>query len=384
MHPILGRIDRLAAYLAVWLGAGVLLAGLYTRFGLGWIEALALLSPLFLVYAFVCLSAWYVSRATPLTTSSILRVLLSSAAASTFASALWLALAQAWIAALSMTAAFAPAADRYAQQLPFMFAFGILLFLLSLAFHYVLLAFESALRAKRRQLELEVVTREAELRALRAQIDPHFLYNSLNSISALTGSDAAGARRMCLLLGEFLRNTLDVSARQRIPLAEELALAGRYLKIEQVRFGSRLRVEQRVDEDAAACLVPPLVLQPLVENAVTHGIAKLLDGGLVRLDISQSNGSLVIVLENPFDGDSGGATARAGGMGLDNVRNRLDAMFGRDARMDVRAQDGQFRVELHIPTDLAADLRQTNSAGAAPRPAISAEADPRVRPIEEP
>ena len=79
MHPILGRIDRLAAYLAVWLSAGVLLAGLYTRFGLGWIEALALLSPLFLVYAFVCLSAWYVSRATPLTTSSILRVLLSSA-----------------------------------------------------------------------------------------------------------------------------------------------------------------------------------------------------------------------------------------------------------------------------------------------------------------
>jgi two-component system sensor histidine kinase AlgZ len=129
VHPILGRIDRLAAYLAVWVGASVLLAGLYTRFGLGWIEALALLSPLFLVYAFVCLSAWYVSRATPLTTSSILRVLLSSAAASTFASALWLALAQAWIAALSMTAAFAPAADRYAQQLQFRFAFGFLLFL---------------------------------------------------------------------------------------------------------------------------------------------------------------------------------------------------------------------------------------------------------------
>ena len=74
------------------------------------------------------------------------------------------------------------------------------------------------------------MTREAELRALRAQIDPHFLYNSLNSISALTGSDAAGARRMCLLLGEFLRNTLDVSARQRIPLADELALAERFLK----------------------------------------------------------------------------------------------------------------------------------------------------------
>ena len=383
MHPILGRIDRLAAYLAVWLSADVLLAGLYTRFGLGWIEALVLLTPLFLVYAFVCLSAWYVSRATPLTTSSILRVLLSSAAASAFASALWLALAQGWILVLSAIAPFRQAADRYAQQLPFLFAFGILLFLLSLAFHYVLLAFESALRARRRQLELEIVTREAELRALRAQIDPHFLYNSLNSISALTGSDAAGARRMCLLLGEFLRNTLDVSGRERIPLADELALAERYLKIEQVRFGSRLRVEQRVDEDAAACLVPPLVLQPLVENAVTHGIAKMLDGGLIRLDISRSDGGLAIVIENPFDSDSGGATARLGGMGLDNVRNRLDAMFGRDARMDVNAQDGQFRVELHIPVDVLTDPGHTNPATAAPRPATSVAVDPRVRPIEE-
>ena len=121
----------------------------------------------------------------------------------------------------------------------------MLLFLLALAVHYVLIAFEAAREAERRQLELEVLTRDAELRALRAQIDPHFLYNSLNSISALTGSDAPGARRMCLLLGEFLRDTLDVGARQRIPLADELALAERFLSIEQVRFGSRLRVERR-------------------------------------------------------------------------------------------------------------------------------------------
>ena len=221
----------------------------------------------------------------PLTASGVPRVLVSSVLAAAFASGLWLGLAQAWIAVLGLTAAFAPAADRYAQQLPFLFAIGVLLFLLSLAVHYVLLAFEAARQAERRQLELEILTRDAELRALRAQIDPHFLYNSLNSISALTGSDAPGARRMCLLLGEFLRNTLDVSARQRIPLADELALAERYLNIEQVRFGSRLQVERRVDDDASACLVPPLLLQPLVENAVTHGIARLLEGGLIRLDV---------------------------------------------------------------------------------------------------
>ena len=133
MHPILSRVERLAAYLAIWLTAGVLAAGLFTRFDLGSGEALALLAPLILVYAFVCLSSWYVSRATPLTTSSILRVLVSSVLASAFASGLWLGLTQAWIALLAMTALFAPAADRYAQQLPFVFAVGVLLFLLALA-----------------------------------------------------------------------------------------------------------------------------------------------------------------------------------------------------------------------------------------------------------
>ncbi len=347
MHPILGRVDRLAVYLTVWLAVCVLVAGVFTRFGLGWIEALALLVPLFLVYAFVCLSAWYVSRSTPLTTSSVLRVLVSSVLAAAFASGLWLGLTRAWIAALSTVVTFAGAADRYAQQVPFLFTLGVLLFLLALAVHYVLIAFETVREAERRQLELELLTRDAELRALRAQIDPHFLYNSLNSISALTTSDAPGARRMCLLLGEFLRNTLDVSIRQRIPLADELALAERFLSIEEVRFGSRLQVARRVDEDASACLVPPLLLQPLVENAIRHGIAQAIEGGVIRLDIARRDERLTIVIENPCDADA--AVPRAGGMGLANVRGRIEAMFGRDASMHTRVEAGQFRVELHLP-----------------------------------
>jgi len=353
VHPILGRADRLAAYLAAWVAVCVFVAGIFTRLGLTWTEALVLLVPLFLIYAFVCLSAWYVSRATPLTTTSSLRVLASSILASAFASGLWLALTNGWIALLSMTAAFAPAADRYAQQLPFVFAVGVLLFMLALAGHYVLLAVETARQAERRQLELEILTRDAELRALRAQIDPHFLFNSLNSISALTGSDAPGARRMCLLLGEFLRTTLDVSARERIPLADELALAERYLNIEQVRFGSRLQIQRRVDDDATACLVPPLLLQPLVENAVTHGIGRSLEGGLIRLDVSRRDGRLAIVVENPCEPDA--SVTRPGGLGLDNVRRRLDAMFGRDARVDARVGAGQFHVELHLPASVTTE-----------------------------
>lgn len=347
MHPILGRAQWLAAYLGAWLVVCVLVAAVFARLGLSWLEALTLLLPLFVVYAFVCLSAWYVSRATPPRTSGLARILGSSALAAAIAGSLWLGLARAWAAVLGATAMFGPAVGRYDQQMPFVFAIGVLLFLLALAVHYVLIAFESAREAERRQLELELLTRDAELRALRAQLDPHFLYNSLNSISALTSTDAAGARRMCLLLGEFLRDTLRMSARHRIPLGDELALAERFLSIEQVRFGARLRIDRRIDDGAVACLVPPLVLQPLVENAVSHGIAHLVDGGAIRLDITRHNDHLAIVIENPRDIDA--PPSRREGMGLKNVRGRIEAMFGHEARMDAHASADAFRVELHLP-----------------------------------
>jgi hypothetical protein len=347
MHPILGRAGRLLTYLGAWLFLGALLAGVFTRLGLTWAEALALLLPSLLVYSFVCLSAWYVSRATPLSTSSISRVLGSSGLAALVAGTVWLGLVRAWIGLLDQIPGSATAGARYDQQMPILFALGVLLFLLALAVHYALLALEAAREAERHRLELEVLTRDAELRALRAQVDPHFMYNSLNSISALTASDPAGARRMCLMLAEFLRNTLNVSSRDRIPLDEELTLAERFLKIEQVRFGSRLQIERRVDESALHCRVPPLLLQPLVENAVTHGIAELLEGGVIRLDVTRVNGTFSIKLENPCDVDR--PRFRPGGMGLDNVRRRLAAAFGRAANIETRAEKGLFRVELSLP-----------------------------------
>src|SRR5580765_1592523 len=301
MHPILARAERLTTYLAAWLIVAVLLAAVLTRQGLSWLEALALLLPMCLVYGFACLSAWYVCRATPLTSSGVLRVLSSSALAAVIASGLWVELMRLWVSALVAIPFFTESADRYNGHDPLLFAAGVLLFLLALTVHYLLLAFELARQAEQRQLRMEVLAREAELRALRAQLDPHFLFNSLNSISALTAVDPAGARRMCVLLADFLRDTLNISSRDRIPLVEELALADRFLGIEQVRFGDRLQVERHVDGAAAQCRVPPLLLPPLVENAVTHGIAGLLEGGVIRLDVSRRDRRLSIAIENPRD-----------------------------------------------------------------------------------
>jgi two-component system, LytTR family, sensor histidine kinase AlgZ len=347
MHPIFARMGRLVAYLLAWLALGVLLDVVLTRQGLAWFDTLVFLLPLLLVYAFICLSAWYVCRAMPLATSSVKSVLAASALAATIAGGLWIAITEVWLSMLGSLPSFASVADLYDEQTPFLFSAAVLVFLLVLSVHYVLLAFEAVREAEHHQLQLQVLTRDAELRALRAQIDPHFLYNSLNSISALTTADPPGARRMCLLLGDFLKNTLKVSALDRIPMADELALIDGFLGIEQVRFGSRLRVERNVDEGALQCRVPPLVLQPLMENAVAHGIARLIEGGVVRLTIARRGDRVSIVVENPRDPDD--APARKGGVGLDNVRRRLAATFPGSARMDATATDDQFRVDIELP-----------------------------------
>jgi two-component system, LytTR family, sensor histidine kinase AlgZ len=213
---------------------------------------------------------------------------------------------------------------------------------------YLARAFAASREAEHRGLELQVMAREAELRALRAQIDPHFLFNSLQSISALTSADPAAARRMCLQLAEFLRETLAIGARQRIPLESELDLARRYLSIEQVRFGDRLRIEIAAGP-AGAEPVPPLLLQPLVENAVTHGIAHLVEGGVVRIRAERRATSIAIAVDNPCDPDR--PAGRGTGVGLRNVRGRLATLFGGDAVLSTVEADGRFVARIEMPLE---------------------------------
>jgi LytS/YehU family sensor histidine kinase len=196
-----------------------------------------------------------------------------------------------------------------------------------------------------------VLAREAELRSLRGQLDPHFLFNSLNSVAALIGTDAQAARRMCYLMAGFFRKSLGLGGQQSIPLSEELSLAETFLAIEEVRFGERLRKRFDVDRDALDLAVPPLVLQPLVENAVHHGVAHLLGGGEVTVCARQRDGLLELAVENPCDPDR--PPSRGAGVGLANVRSRINALFGHRASVDVNATPDNFRVSIVLPASPA-------------------------------
>jgi two-component system, LytTR family, sensor histidine kinase AlgZ len=351
MHPILARPGRLAAYIAIWLPLGVLLAALLALQGvLGWTQAVVVALPLAVSYGFLCLSAWYVTGGSPVDRVGPARVAVTAVVASFLSSAVWLLIARAWMGLIGSFANWSGVPSAFRACAPTLFGFGFLLYLLAMAASYLAAAFAVSREAERRGLELQVLAREAELRALRAQIDPHFLFNSLQSISALTTVDPAAARRMCLLLADFLRDTLALGARARIPLASELTLARRFLAVEQVRFGPRLQVE--IDAgDTDGCQVPPLLLQPLVENAVTHGVAHTLDGGVVRIRAERRVASLVVTVDNPCDRDR--PAGRGTGLGLRNVRERLESTYGSDAFLRAEETDGRFMVRVEMPLERA-------------------------------
>jgi LytS/YehU family sensor histidine kinase len=349
MHPILNNRRRLAVYVLAWIPLSLLLAAAVGRAAP--LVATALLVPTGVLYAFISLSSWYVCRTFPVDARTrVMSLVLVHVVVAVVASAIWIALGSAW--ALAIDAVFgADAVAFYAQQRMFLFVVGALLFWLAVVFHYLLIAVDASREAETRALELSLLAREAELKALRAQIDPHFIFNSLHSISALTSTEPAAARRMCVLLADFLRDTLRLGSTSRISLAEEFALAERFLAIEQVRLGARLQVARDTAPDAIECLVPPLVLQPLVENAVVHGVAQLVEGGTIRMAAARDGASVRITLENPCDPDR--PRTRGVGLGLELLKRRLATQFGAYDAVRAEERSGRFRVEVRIPIAMA-------------------------------
>ena len=347
MHPMIERPVRLVAYLGVAAVFGGLLALLVQAIAPGsFRDALALCLPLALVYAFQCLSVWYPVRQLPASRAGAPRLVLLLTAASFVSAAIWTAVGHLW-ARLLAESGFPELPARFATALPLFFVVGVFLFVLATLVHFLFVMVERSRDAERRGLEREVHAREAELKALKAQLDPHFLFNSLNSVSALIGSDPPAARRMCYLMAGFFRKSLGLGQKERIALAEEIYLAETYLAIEEVRFGARLRARFRVAEETLTFAVPPLVLQPLIENAVHHGIAHLVEGGEVTISAARVGEHLELVIGNPCDPDR--PASRGAGVGLGNVRARIEALFGHRARVDVEALDESYRVRLLLP-----------------------------------
>lgn len=205
-----------------------------------------------------------------------------------------------------------------------------------------------ALVFARRSREKDEARARAELAALRMQIQPHFLFNALNTVAALVHESPSVAERMIVRLSTLLRATLDAPDAEEVPLVEELRIARLYLEIEEARFEDRLRVRWRVDPRAYGARVPHLILQPLVENAVRHGISPRAAPGTVEIAAERVDGTLRLEVRD--DGVGGAPAAAAAGVGLQNTRERLRHLYGARQTVEVSgAPGGGFSVRITLP-----------------------------------
>lgn len=228
---------------------------------------------------------------------------------------------------------------------------------------------KEALRYKAQASALQAQLADARLSALRMQINPHFLFNTLNSISSLADESPEAVQRIVARLSALLRRALEGDANQEVPLAKELSFIRDYLEIQRVRFDEQLEVVEHTDENVQDALVPDLILQPLVENAIKHG-ATAANGHAARIVLGArrdpDSDRLVLTVRDNGPGLDEGVEERAaqeGRVGLANTRKRLDALYGAEASLDLtNAPEGGLIATITLPYHTAADLRSTPNA----------------------
>jgi two-component system LytT family sensor kinase len=238
----------------------------------------------------------------------------------------------------------------------FRFINQLLMYLSILAAGYAREYFRRDQERQREAVTLHAQLANARLETLRMQIKPHFLFNTLHAIAALVERDPAGVRRMIARLSELLRYTIESHGSDEVTLREELSFLGRYIEIMEIRFQGRLRVDTSIPDGAFEALVPNLILQPIVENALEHGVSRVEGEGRIQIAASRAGEDLVITVR---DNGAGPGDVHPG-VGLTNTRERLAQLYGDAAQLSlVAAEGGGTLASIALPFHTAMDLRAT-------------------------
>jgi len=236
------------------------------------------------------------------------------------------------------------------QSMPWRVVSGTLVYLVVLLIYYLILYYSDLQEKIRLEANLKTLVKESELNMFKSQINPHFIFNSLNSINSLILTDHQRAQDMIIKLSEFLRYALKYNQKEKISLQEELHNTHLYLEIEKIRFGEKLRIENRIPEEYKACLIPNMILQPLIENAIKHGVYESTETVTISLDAHAPDDFLNITITNNFDPEQPGR--KGNGMGLKNVQNRLMLIYNRSDLFSWNIEGTVFNAELSVPYEV--------------------------------
>ena len=345
INPILKSPKSILLYLLFVIVIAVLYINLITlegkaSFTIKLVDAIAFN----LLIAALGLSFWYSSVYLSIENNQITKVILTHFGGGLLISVVWLALGYfSVISIINDTDMFG---DFFVKTIKSRFIIGILYYFLLTAFYYVVIYYSGFQERTLKETELKNLVTEAELRSLKFQINPHFIFNSLNSMSALTEIDPKKAKQMIIKLADFLRYTLANNDRQQNTLNEELKNIKLYLDIEKIRFDDKFIYVEELHEECGKTEIPSMILQPLFENAIKHAVYETLDTVTIKLTCSRQDDFLKITLCNNFEGES---HKKGAGVGLKNIKDRLSLIYQQDNLMEIKKESGKFTVNIFIP-----------------------------------
>ena len=349
IHPVTGNRSRFIVWWLIWfitgLGQSILLY--YTcDCGLGAATADGMLSAL--IYSLIAMAIWYPATQLNPGGGNIAAIILNQVLVGLLSITIWL-LSVRWITA-SVVGDREAYLEFWNSSLYFRIGAGIFIYALVVLSYQLMISTENIARKNMREANLENILRETELLMLRSQINPHFLFNSLNSISSLTVTDPEKARDMVIKLSDFMRYALSRKEDKTVPLGTELENLRLYLDIEKIRFGSRLKFIEDIDPATLKINIPNMILQPLYENAIKHGVYESTEEIEVRVKTSLVEEGMNIRIENEFDPDF--TPSKGTGTGLQNTRRRLELYYKNNSYLETRREGNKFIVDIFIPAEI--------------------------------
>lgn len=346
-HPLF-RLPVFVLYLSVLVFLCISSIFFFTRtFSLDTANVVADSAVSWFIFLWLGIGFWYPAKFMTLDDSSIGSILVKHLLAALTASGIWMA------AVYTLLVYFLGISGNYRNiidsSLHWRFAAGVVLYIMAVLLYYLYIYYSNFQSKLVKESELRVLVREAELKTLKYQINPHFIFNSLNSISSLTMINADKAREMTVMLSNYLRFTLAESEKTMNPLIEELKNCRLYLEIEKIRFENKFEYTEDIDSECLQVQVPSMLLQPLFENAIKHGVYEALEKINIIMSCRCEKDYLKISLANDYDPD---AERRKGErIGLNNIRDRLRLIYNQNDLISIEREGKVFRVNIFIPKD---------------------------------
>ncbi len=346
LNPLLKVKKYFYAYIVVWGLISIIhifILTLFQRFSL----TLAITESLVanVLFALIGLGLWFPVFFSSLEKESIINFTVKHLSACILSVGLWV------LAHYSLLNALFASEKAYrsflVSSLPWRAGIGALFYAMVILVYYLLINYQNFKDKLIREAELKALIRESELNSLKSQFNPHFLFNSLNSISSLTLISPEKAQEMIIKLSEFLRYSLSNKDEKLTALKDEINNISRYLDIEKIRFGKRLNVSYNLDEKCFDKKLPSLILQPLIENAVKYGVYESIEQTDIEISSRCSDETLFVSIRNQYDAES--QHKKGAGIGIQNIRSRLKLIYGRDDLLSIIKTNTFFEAKIEFP-----------------------------------